>query len=118
MHLLGGDHGLVAEAAFGAIGLETMLSAALSLYHNDNMPLERLVAAMSQVPAKLLGLEGGRLEAGEPADFTVVDPNLSWKVDAASLCSRSKNSPFERRTLEGRAIETVVAGRTVYTYVP
>ena len=107
-----------AEAAFGAIGLETMLSAALSLYHNDNMPLERLVAAMSQVPAKLLGLEGGRLEAGAPADFTLVDLNLSWKVDAANLCSRSKNSPFERRTLEGRAIETVVAGRTVYTYAP
>ncbi len=107
-----------AEAAFGAIGLETMLSAALSLYHNDNMPLERLVAAMSQVPAKLLGLETGRLEAGAPADFTLVDLNLSWKVDAATLCSRSKNSPFERRTLEGRAVETVVAGRTVYNYAP
>jgi dihydroorotase len=107
-----------AEAAFGAIGLETMLSAAISLYHNDNMPLERLVQVMSQVPAKLLGLEVGRLEAGAPADFTVVDLNLSWKVDAASLCSRSKNSPFERRTLEGRAIESVVAGRTVYTYAP
>ena len=107
-----------AEAAFGAIGLETMLSAALSLYHNDNMPLERLVAAMSQVPAKLLGLQVGRLEAGAPADFTLVDLNLSWKVDATTLCSRSKNSPFERRTLEGRAVETVVAGRTVYTYAP
>ncbi len=107
-----------AEAAFGAIGLETMLSAALSLYHNDYMLLERLVQAMSQIPAKLLGLEGGRLEAGAPADFALVDLNLSWKVDAASLCSRSKNSPFERRTLEGRAIETVVAGRTVYTYAP
>jgi dihydroorotase len=107
-----------AEAAFGAIGLETILSAGISLYHNDNMPLERLVQAMSQVPAKLLGLEAGRLEAGAPADFTVVDLNLSWKVDAANLCSRSKNSPFERRTLEGRAVETVVAGRTVYTYAP
>lgn len=107
-----------AEAAFGAIGLETMLSAALSLYHNDNMPLDRLVAAMSQVPAKLLGLEAGRLEAGAPADLTLVDLNLSWKVDAARLCSRSKNSPFERRTLEGLAVETVVAGRTVYTYAP
>ena len=107
-----------AEAAFGAIGLETMLSAALSLYHNDNMPLDRLVAAMSQVPAKLLGLEAGRLEAGAPADLTLVDLNLSWKVDAARLCSRSKNSPFERRTLEGRAVETVVAGKTVYTYAP
>lgn len=107
-----------AEAAFGAIGLETMLSAALSLYHNDNMPLDRLVAAMSQVPATLLGLEAGRLEAGAPADLTLVDLNLSWKVDAARLCSRSKNSPFERRTLEGRAVETVVAGKTVYTYAP
>ncbi len=107
-----------AEAAFGAIGLETMLSAALSLYHNDNMKLERLVEALSQKPAQLLGLETGRLAAGAPADFTLVDPHLSWKVDAASLCSRSKNSPFERRTLEGRAVETVVAGRTVYTYAP
>jgi dihydroorotase len=107
-----------AEAAFGAIGLETMLSAALSLYHNDNMTLERLVEAMSQTPAQLLGLETGRLAAGAPADFAIVDPHLSWKVDAASLCSRSKNSPFERRTLEGRAVETVVAGRSVYSYAP
>ena len=107
-----------AEAAFGAIGLETMLSAALSLYHNENMSLERLVDALSRKPAALLGLEVGRLAPGAPADFVLVNPHLSWKVDAAKLCSRSKNSPFERRTLEGRAIETVVAGRTVYTYAP
>jgi dihydroorotase len=107
-----------AEAAFGAIGLETMLSAALSLYHNNNITLERLVEVMSQKPAALLGLETGRLMAGAPADFTIVDPHLSWKIEAAKLCSRSKNSPFERQTLEGRAIETVVAGRTVYTYAP
>jgi dihydroorotase len=105
-----------AEAAFGAIGLETMLSAALSIYHSQDIDLRRLVEAMSQKPAQLLGLETGRLAAGAPADFTIVDPHLSWKIDAASLCSRSKNSPFERRTLEGRAIETVVAGKTVYTY--
>jgi dihydroorotase len=105
-----------AEAAFGAIGLETMLSAALSIYHSQDIDLNRLVEAMSQKPAQLLGLETGRLAAGAPADFTIVDPHLSWKIDAASLCSRSKNSPFERRTLEGRAIETVVAGKTVYTY--
>jgi dihydroorotase len=107
-----------AEAAFGAIGLETMLSAALSIYHSDDISLSRLVEAMSQKPAQLLGLETGRLAAGAPADFTIVDPHLSWKIDAASLSSRSKNSPFERRTLEGRAIETVVAGKTVYTYAP
>ncbi len=106
-----------AEAAFGAIGLETMLSAALSLYHSENISLRRIVEAMSQVPAGILGLETGRLAAGAPADFVVVDPQLSWKVEDMNLKSRSKNSPFEHRTLEGRAIETVVAGRTVYAYV-
>ena len=107
-----------AEAAFGAIGVETMLSAALSLFHNENITLHRLVEVLSQNPAAVLGLKGGRLETGAPADFTLIDLNLSWKVDAANLRSRSKNSPFERRTLEGRAVETVVAGKTVYIYAP
>ncbi|MDE2446666.1 MAG: dihydroorotase [Alphaproteobacteria bacterium] len=107
-----------AEAAYGAIGLETLLSAALQLYHNENISLERLVEAMSHKPAKMLGLETGRLAAGAPADFVIVDPHLNWKVEAASLCSRSKNTTFEDRTLEGRAVETVVAGRSVYNYAP
>ena len=93
-----------------------MLSAALQLYHSENMPLERLVEAMSHVPAALLGLETGRLAAGAPADFVIVDPHLNWKVEAAKLCSRSKNTTFEDRTLEGRAVETVVAGNSVYNY--
>jgi dihydroorotase len=105
-----------AEAAFGASGLDTMLAAALGLYHNENIALERLVEAMSSKPADILGLEVGRLEAGAPADFVVVDPALSWTVEDEVLRSRSKNSPFEHRTLEGRAVETVVAGRTVFTY--
>ena len=105
-----------AEAAFGAIGLETLLSAALQLYHNQNMNLERLVETMSHKPAALLGLETGRLAAGAPADFIIVDLHLNWKVDAAKLRSRSKNTTFENRTLEGRAVETVVAGRSVYNY--
>jgi len=105
-----------AEAAFGAIGLETMLSAALSLYHNESISLGRLVEAMSSQPADILGLEQGRLAPGAPADFTLVDPQLSWKVEDDLLRSRSKNSPYEHRTLEGRAVETVVAGRSVYAY--
>ncbi|MFT3671969.1 dihydroorotase [Aestuariivirga sp.] len=104
------------EAAFGAVGLETMLSSALSLSANENIALPRLVEALSQRPAAILGLEQGRLQPGAPADFTVVDPTLSWKVEDASLRSRSKNSPYEHRTLEGRAVETVVAGRSVYEY--
>jgi dihydroorotase len=105
-----------AEAAFGAIGLETMLSSALGLYHSKDISLERLVEAMSQVPARLLGQEGGRLQAGAPADVIVVEPNRSWKVEGHVLHSRSKNSPFEHRTLEGRAVETIVAGTTVFAY--
>ena len=105
-----------AEAAFGAIGLETMLSAALGLYHNENMSLKRLVEAMSSKPAEILGLETGRLEPGAPADFALVDLNLSWTVEEEGLRSRAKNSPFERRTLEGRCVETIVAGQSVYAY--
>ncbi len=105
-----------AEAAFGAIGLETMLSAALGLHHNEGMPLARLVEAMSSKPAEILGLETGRLAPGAPADFAVVDLNLSWTVEEDVLRSRAKNSPFEHRTLEGRAVETVVAGESVYAY--
>ncbi len=105
-----------AEAAFGAIGLETMLSAALTLHHNENLPLPRIVEAMSSTPASILGLEVGRLEAGAPADFCLVDPLLSWTVEDNKLRSLSKNSPFEHRTLEGRPVETIVAGQSVYTY--
>lgn len=106
-----------AEAAFGAIGLETMLSAALGLHHNEHMPLSRLVEAMSSRPAEILGLEAGRLAPGAPADFALVDLNLSWTVEEDTLRSRAKNSPFEHRTLEGRCVETVVAGESVYAYV-
>jgi dihydroorotase len=105
-----------AEAAFGAVGLDTMLSAALQLFHSNDIGLARLVEAMSQQPAAILGLESGRLAAGAPADFAVLDLNKSWKVEDSALRSRSKNSPFEHRTLEGRAVETVVAGRTVFAY--
>jgi len=105
-----------AEAAFGAVGLDTFLSVALNLYHNKSIDLARLSQVLSEMPAKLLGLSQGKLVAGTPADFIVVDPHLNWKVEPAKLHSRSKNSPFERRTLEGRAIQTWVAGRKVYSY--
>jgi dihydroorotase len=106
------------EAAFGAVGLDTLLSCAITLSHNESIALSRLVEAMSQAPASILGLDGGRLAAGAPADFVVVDLALSWKVEGSTLKSRSKNSPFEHRTLEGRAVETVVDGQTVFTYAP
>lgn len=105
-----------AEAAFGAIGLETMFSAALGLHHNEGLKLERLVEAMSSSPARILGLETGRLAPGAPADFALAALNLNWTVEDDILRSRAKNSPVEHRTLEGRIVETLVAGRSVYTY--
>jgi dihydroorotase len=105
-----------AEAAFGAIGLETMLSAALGLYHDKVIGMDRLVEAMSSKPAEILGLEAGRLAPGAPADFALIDPTLSWTVEDDVLRSRAKNSPFEHRTLEGRCVETVVAGASIYAY--
>ncbi len=107
-----------AEAAFGAIGLDTLLSAALALFHRGDVALPRLVDALCTRPAAILGLNAGRLEKGKPADLVVVNPHLSWKVEPASLLSASKNSPFEHQVLEGRAVETLVAGATVYTYSP
>ena len=105
-----------AEAAFGAIGLETLLSSTLTLVHNKIISLERLSQVLSEAPQRLLSLPQGRLIKGGLADFVVVDPHHNWKVEPSNLNSRSKNSPFEHRTLEGRAMETWVAGRKVYTY--
>ena len=78
----------------------------------------RLVEALSSKPAEILKLETGRLAPGAPADFVLVDVNMSWTVEEDVLRSRAKNSPFEHRTLEGRAVETVVAGESVFAYAP
>lgn len=104
------------EAEFGAIGVETMFSAALKLHHSADVGLPRLIEAMSAAPARILGLETGRLQPGAPADLAIADLSLNWRVEGEELKSASKNSPFEHNVLEGRVIETVVAGRTVYRY--
>ena len=106
------------EAEFGAIGLETLFSAALSLHHNGQVSLSRLIQALAEMPAKILGLESGRLAPGAPADFALANLDLGWAIEDHVLRSRSKNSPFEHRAFEGRVVETVVAGRTVYAYDP
>jgi len=105
-----------AEAAFGAIGLETMFAASMSLVHNGEITLSRLIEALSATPAKLLGLEAGTLSPGRPADFVIAAPEKPWLVEDELLHSRSKNSPFEHRSLEGRIMQTIVAGRQVFAY--
>jgi dihydroorotase len=105
-----------AEANDGAVGLETLVGAALRLYHNGEIALHRLLDAMSSRPAALLGLGGGRLAKGAPADLVLIDLEMPWTVEPERLCSKSKNTPFDGARLEGRALVTFVAGRPVYHY--
>lgn len=105
-----------AEAADGAIGLETLLPAALRLFHNDEISLMALLRALTINPAKLLDLPGGRLEKGAPADLTLFDLNTPWVVDRDVLRARSKNAPLDEQKVQGRVLRTMVAGKTVYQY--
>jgi dihydroorotase len=104
-----------ADAAAGAIGLETLLAAALRLHYNGDVPLMRLVEALSTAPAKIFGLEGGTLKPGALADLAVIDLDAPWVVRETDIRSRSKNTCFEGARLQGRVLQTLVAGRTVFT---
>jgi dihydroorotase len=104
-----------ADAAVGAIGLETLLGAALRLYHNGDVPLLRLAEVLSTAPARLFGLPGGTLRPGAPADLVLVDLDEPWIVREEDIRSRSKNTCFEGARMQGRVLQTLVAGRTVFT---
>ena len=104
-----------ADAADGAIGLETMLAAALRLHHSGDVPLMRLIDAMSTRPAAIFGLDAGTLKPGARADMTVIDLDEPWIVSKDVLVSRSKNTPFENARFTGRAVQTYVSGRLVHT---
>jgi dihydroorotase len=106
-----------AEAAPGAIGLETMLTASLRLFHSGDVTLTTLIRAMSTRPAELLGLPGGTLKQGARADVIVVDLDVPWVLDPADLKSKCKNTPFDEARLQGRVVRTIVGGRTAYEYV-
>jgi len=106
-----------AEAAPGAIGIETMLIAGLRLVHSGELDLLTLLRAMSTRPAELLGLPGGSLRSGAPADLIVVDMDLPWVVDPTELKSKCKNTPFDEARMQGRVVRTIVAGRTIYEVV-
>jgi len=106
-----------AEAEPGAIGIETMLTAALRLVHSGDIKLMTLLKATSSRPAEILRLPGGNLRPGSPADVIVIDLDVPWVLDRAELKSKCKNSPFDEARLQGRVLRTIVAGRTVYEFV-
>jgi dihydroorotase len=72
---------------------------------------------MSSAPSEILGLAGGTLRPGSPADVIVIDPDAPWVLDPDELKSKCKNTPFDEAKLQGRVVRTIVAGRTVYEYV-
>ncbi|MBB2709882.1 dihydroorotase [Rhizobium sophoriradicis] len=103
------------EAADGAVGLETMLAAALRLHHGGQVSLMRLIDAMSTRPAEIFGLDAGTLKPGAAADITLIDLDEPWLVAKDMLLSRSKNTPFEDARFSGRAVATYVSGKLVHT---
>ncbi|TNE56860.1 MAG: dihydroorotase [Alphaproteobacteria bacterium] len=102
-----------AEAAFGAVGLQTLLPVLLELVHNDHISLLQVLRAVTQRPAEILKLEAGRLTKGAPADIILIDLNTPYKFDAETLKSKAKNSPYDGRLFQGKAIGTYVAGKRV-----
>jgi len=102
------------EAAPGAIGLETFLPALLSLHHDGRVSLARLIHAATLAPALAIGLAAGRLTVGAPADLLLADINAPRLIDADTLISKSKNSAFDGRRLQGQVLMTVADGRVVF----
>ena len=96
------------------MGLETLLAAALSLHHEAGLDLLDVLRPLTHGPATLLDLESGVLEADAPADLVLFDPGAPVVIDAATLRSKSRNSPFDGRRLQGRVLLTIVGGRIVH----
>ena len=101
-------------AAAGAVGLETLLPASLQLFHNQSVGLEKLIKTMTLNPALLLGLPGGRITPGAPADLIVFDADIPFILDRETLKSKSKNTPFDGHKLQGKVRRTIVAGKTIF----
>lgn len=102
------------EAAAGAVGLETLLPAALRLYHAGSIDLPGLFAALALNPARLMGLPQGRLYEGSPADLVLFDPEAPFVLDRFTLASKSKNTPFDGAKLTGKVLATFVGGVQVH----
>jgi dihydroorotase len=102
------------EASFGAAGLETVLPCLLTLVAEEELTLLEALAPVTIGPASILGLPQGRIAKGAPADLILFDPGKPWLCDRDHLLSRSKNSPFDGRRLQGRVMRTFVGGKTVF----
>ncbi len=105
-----------ASAANGVIGLQTALPASLELHRRHDIPLLDLIARLTVGPARIFGLDGGRIAEGERADLILVDPEARWELSEDLVVSKSHNSPFLGQPLQGRVQTTVYAGKVVYRH--
>jgi len=105
-----------AQAEPGGIGLETLLPVSLELVHNRQLTLPQLFQRLSAAPARLFNLPGGKLAKGAPADLVLFDADVAWRVDRDDLWSKTKNSPFDERPVQGLVMATIVGGRTIYRH--
>jgi len=105
-----------AQAEPGGVGLETLLPVSLELMHNGQLTLPQLFQRLSSAPAQLFNLPGGKLAKGAPADLVLFDADFAWQVDRDDLWSKTKNSPFDERPVQGQVMATIVGGRTIYRH--
>jgi dihydroorotase len=103
-----------AQAASGMIGLETLLPISLDLVHNHHLSLLTLIDRLSHAPARILDLNAGRLRKGAPADLVVFDPERAWQIREKDFRSKSKNSAFDGRPVQGRVLRSLVDGATAF----
>jgi dihydroorotase len=104
-----------AQAAEGSIGIETLLSLALELYHNESLSLKKIIETITCNPAKILKINKGTLKKGSDADLCIFDLNEPWKVDVSRLKSKSKNAAIENRKLQGKVLMTYLKGESVFS---
>jgi dihydroorotase len=105
-----------AEASYGAVGLETLLAAALRLVNSGDVDLLTVLRAMTSRPAEILGLDTGRIAKGAPADLILFDLDYPWQVTERDLRSKSRNTSFENARMQGKVMRTIVGGKSVFEH--
>lgn len=106
------------EAEYGAVGIETLLSASLSLYHEGHISLPKLIKKLTYNPAKILNLDNiGSLEVGKKADLILFDKDIPWVLDADNLKTKCKNTTFENQKMQGKVLLTMVGGNIIYSEI-
>lgn len=103
------------QAACGVSGLETLFPLTLELVHKGALTLSQALACVTVKPADILGLPLGRIAKGGPADLVAFDLDQPWQIDVSRFKSKSKNSPFDKRPVQGRPLRTIVDGRAVWS---